>query len=485
MTLLDGEIKALAKRSITEETCRKFGYKVGRYTDGRLIQIAPYQTTDGEVVAQKIRFANKDFKFLGEPKRTVLFGQHLWRDGGKMVVITEGEIDALSVSQLQSNKWPVVSIPNGAQSAAKSVAGALEWLNKFEKVIIMFDDDKPGREAALAAAGVLPPGKAYIATIDGFKDANEALVAGQGGRVIDAIWSAKAYRPDGIVDVESVVDRATSAVEFSGLTWPFPSLNRLTYGRRRGELYGWAGGTGMGKTTLFKQIQAHVIQNHNLPIGIIALEEPPHHSLKTLAGVIDGVRYHVPGTEYDPAQLRKTVESMNGKVFLYDHFGAATFETIVEKMRYMRHSLGIRDFFLDHLTALAATMGDDERKAIDTMMAELSALTIELDCTIDYISHLTTPEGKSHEEGGRVQERHLRGSRAIAYWSHFIFALEGNKQDVDAPRRLRVLKDRFTGDSTGLVIGLQYDKSTGRMVECELNEDTPFRDESAGRPADF
>lgn len=484
MTLLDGEIKALAKRGITEETCRKFGYKVGTYSDGRPVQIAPYQTTDGEVVAQKIRFANKDFKFLGETKKAGLFGQHLWRDGGKMVVITEGEIDALSVSQLQSNKWPVVSIPNGAQGAAKSVAGALEWLNKFEKVVIMFDGDKPGREAAKEVAGILPPGKAFIATIDGFKDANEALVAGQGGRVIDAMWNAKAFRPDGIVDVAAVEERALSAVAFSGLSWPWKSLDRLTYGRRRGELYGWAGGTGMGKTTCFKQVQAHLLATQDTPIGVIALEEPPHHTVRTLAGVIDGVRYHVPGVEYDKDKLAETVRSLQGRVYLYDHFGAATFETIVEKMRYMRHSLGVRDFFLDHLTALAATMGDDERKAIDTMMAELSALTIELDCTIDYISHLATPEGKAHEEGGRVQERHLRGSRAIAYWSHFIFALEGNKQDVDAPRRLRVLKDRFTGDSNGLVIGLKYDKSTGRMIEVPLDEESPFGDAS-GQAPDF
>lgn len=484
MTLLDGEIKALAKRGITEETCRKFGYKVGTYSDGRHVQIAPYQTADGEVVAQKIRFANKDFKFLGETKKAGLFGQHLWRDGGKMIVVTEGEIDALSVSQLQSNKWPVVSIPNGAQGAAKSVAGALEWLNKFEKVVIMFDGDKPGREAAKEVAAILPPGKAFIATIDGFKDANEALVAGQGGRVIDAMWNAKAFRPDGIVDVAAVEERALSAVAFSGLSWPWESLNRLTYGRRRGELYGWAGGTGMGKTTCFKQVQAHLLATQDTPIGVIALEEPPHHTIKTLAGVIDGVRYHVPGVEYDKDKLAATVRSLQGRVYLYDHFGAATFETIVEKMRYMRHSLGVRDFFLDHLTALAATMGDDERKAIDTMMAELSALTIELDCTIDYISHLTTPEGKAHEEGGRVQERHLRGSRAIAYWSHFIFALEGNKQDIDAPRRLRVLKDRFTGDSNGLVIGLKYDKSTGRMVEVPLDEDSPFGDAS-GQAPDF
>lgn len=477
--LLDGEIKALAKRGINEETCRHWGYKVGTYHDGRSVQIAPYADSSGQIVAQKLRFADKSFKFIGEPKRAGLFGQHLWRDGGKMVVVTEGEIDALSVSQLQGNKWPVVSIPNGAQSAAKSVAGGLEWLLGFEKVVFLFDDDEPGREAAKEAAALMPPGKAYIGKIaGGFKDANDALKAGKGNLVIDAVWGAKEFRPDGIVDIESTIERAVLRIEQSPFSWPWPTLSEKTYGRRRGEVYGFAGGTGMGKTTLFKQVQAHIVETEDSPLGIFALEEPTHHSAKTLAGVIDGCRYHVPGIEYDSKRLESTLRKMAGRVYLYDHFGGATYETVIEKMRYMRHAFGVRDFFLDHLTALASTMGDDERKAIDRMMAELSALMLELDATLYYISHLTTPEGKSHEEGGRVLEKHLRGSRAIAYWSHFIFGLEGDKQQVDSPRKLRVLKDRFTGDANGLVIGLQYEKETGRLVECELTTDGPFNDET-------
>jgi twinkle protein len=481
--MINGEIVALAKRRINEETCRKWNYRVGADKNDRVCQIANYYGEDGTPVAQKIRYADKTFSFVGEPKKALpLFGQQLWRDGGKMVVVTEGELDALSVSQLQQNKWPVVSVPNGAQGAAKSVSKALEWLMKFDKVVFMFDDDEPGRDAAKACAAVLPAGKAYIATIPGFKDANEALVAGQGSAVISAMWDAKAFRPDGIVGMDDVIEAACKPIEY-GLSWPWDSLTAATYGRRRGELYGFGGGTGIGKTTLFKQVQAHVLQVDKLPIGVIALEEPVHHSAKTLAGVIDGVRYHVPGVHYDVVKLRDTLVSMTDKAFFYDHFGAATFEVIKAKIRYMAHSLGCKDIFLDHLTALAATMGDDERKAIDTMMAELSALTLELDITIYYISHLTTPEGKAHEEGGRVLEKHFRGSRSIAMWSHFLLAIEGNKQEPDVPRVLRVLKDRYTGDSAGLCIGLKYDKQTGRMIECAVPEDGEarshgFRDET-------
>jgi twinkle protein len=476
----------LPARGLSEETCRKWNYTVGEAPHPKTkkvekVQVANYCDDSGRVIGQKVRWKDKTFQTTGEFKKAGLYGKHLWRDGGKKIVVTEGEIDALTVSQLQSNKWPVVSLANGAQSAKKALAADLEWLNKFDEVVLMFDDDEPGRAAVEDCTPLFPPGKCKIARIPGYKDANEAHVDGKGNLVIDATWAAKEHRPDGIVDIMSTLERAVSAI-VRGLSWPWDTLSKLTYGRRRGEVYGFAGGTGMGKTTLFKQVQAHIVTVDKLPIGIIALEEPTHHSVKTLAGVIDGVRYHVPDVEFDPQQLSDTIKSLDGLVYLYDHFGAATFETIIEKVRYMRHAFGVRDFFLDHLTALAATMGDDERKAIDKMMAELSALMIELDATLYYISHLATPEGKSHEEGGRVLEKHFRGSRSIAYWSHFLFGLEGDKQKPGSPRKLRCLKDRYTGDANGLVIGLQYQKDTGRLVECSLEEDGGhgFRDESGG-----
>ena len=96
--LLKGEFKDLIKRKISEETCKKFGYTVGEY-QGKPVQIAPYYNNKYELVAQHIRFPNKEFKWLGETKNLQFFGQHLFRDTGKLLVICEGQIDAMTVSQ--------------------------------------------------------------------------------------------------------------------------------------------------------------------------------------------------------------------------------------------------------------------------------------------------------------------------------------------------------------------------------------------------
>lgn len=467
-----GEFRALGKRGITEETCKFFGYQVGEY-NGKKVQIAPYYR-DGVVVAQKLRDGSKGFKCVGDTKKLPLFGQNKWREGGRKLIITEGEIDCLSISQLQSNKWPVVSIPNGANGASKTIASQLSFVESYESVVFAFDMDEPGQLAARECAAMLKPGTAYIASMP-FKDANECLQNSAGKALIASLWEAKVFRPDGIVGVEELIDEAVKPVEW-GKPWPWKTLTDSTYGRRRAELYGFGGGTGCGKSSIFKQVAKHIVEEDNLPVGLLMLEEPPKLTLRTLGGMFIGKRVHVPGVEYDAEELRKVFMKLKGKVHFYDHFGSSTWDTIKQKIRYMVHAEGIKDIFLDHLTAVAASIHEDERKAIDTIMAELSSLTQELDCTIYYISHLTTPEGTPHEEGGRVLEKHFRGSRSIAFWSHFMFAIERDKQDLKGVTTFRVLKDRYTGDSNGVKFGLEYDKNTGLLNECPL----PIEGESDG-----
>ena len=40
------------------------------------------------------------------------------------------------LSQVQGNKYPVVSVPSGASSAKKYIKRELEWLSKFENIVI-------------------------------------------------------------------------------------------------------------------------------------------------------------------------------------------------------------------------------------------------------------------------------------------------------------------------------------------------------------
>jgi twinkle protein len=462
-----GEVQALVKRKLSEETCKKWGYHVGEYKD-RKVQIANYRDADGHVVAQKVRFPDKTFTITGDLKDALpLYGQWLWRDGGKMVVVTEGEIDALTVSQLQSLKWPVVSIPNGAQGATKAVAKALDWLLKFESVVFMFDNDEPGRDAAKACAAILPPGRAKIATLP-LKDASDMLMAGRGGEVIDAMWGAKECRPDGVVSLKDIREKVMTRPE-TGLPWCLEALTKLTYGRRYGELYFLGAGTGVGKTDFLTQQMAFDVQLGQA-IGVFSFEQSPAETGKRIAGKIAGKRFHIPDGDWTDGDLTRALDDIDGSVYLYDHFGVCDYDVVEASIRYMVHAYGVRIFYLDHLTAFAAG-AEDERKELERIMGALGGLVKELGIILIAVSHLATPEGKSHEEGGRVMIRHFKGSRSIGFWSHFMFGMERDQQAEDDATRttttFRILKDRHTGNSTGEVFYLGYDKDTGRLFETD------------------
>ena len=123
---------------------------------------------------------------------------HKWKGNQKMITITEGELDAMSVSKVQGNKWPVVSVPSGAKSAKKYIKKNLEYLESFEKVVLMFDNDEAGNIASIECAQLFSPKKALVSKLP-LKDANDMLVSGRGKDIINHIWNARPYTPEGII----------------------------------------------------------------------------------------------------------------------------------------------------------------------------------------------------------------------------------------------------------------------------------------------
>jgi len=454
-------------REITPDTFKKFGYGEAAMS-GQRVHVASYRDESGAVIAQHVRTKTKDFPWIGDKKKTQLFGQHLWRDGGKMLTITEGELDAMSMSQIWGNKYPVVSIKSGAQAAKKDIAQWLNWIEQFETVVFLFDMDDPGQEAARECALMLTPGKAKIASLP-LKDANEMLKERRGKELIDAVWGAKVYRPEGIVTLSDIKGEALKPIQV-GLPWVLPTLTKLTHGRRYGEIYGLGAGTGVGKTDLLTQQVDFDITELNQKVGLFFLEQQPVETAKRVAGKNAGRRFHIPDAGWTEQELIDTIEKLEvtGNLYMFDHFGTADWEIIEKRIRYLYHSEGVRIFYLDHLTALAAAE-EDEKKGLERITADMGGLVKELDIMIILVSHLATPDGKPHEEGGRVMIRHFKGSRAIGFWCHYMFGLERNQQAEDEEERqtttFRVLKDRYTGQATGQVFYLGYDPEEGRLFE--------------------
>ncbi len=470
---LDVEYQALDKRHLTEETCRTWSYGVGDYL-GQPVHVAEYRNTSGEVVAQKVRTQDKQFRILGDSTSLVLFGQHRFAPSGRMVIVTEGEIDAMSVSQLWDHKYPVVSVPNGASSAAKAVRRSLDWLEGFDKVVFAFDMDEPGQEAAKECSLILSPGKSHIARLP-CKDANDCLREGKGKELIDCLWKALPYRPDCIVNANDIWEKINEWDGRQGIPYPWEDLNPMTHGIRLGEIVTITAGTGVGKSQFCREL-AHALVKQGHSLGYIALEESTARTALGLMSIEVNKRLHLGA---DKVMLKDAFDRMfaDNKVYLYDHFGSTESQNLLDRVRYMVKGLGCKVIVLDHISiAVSGLMedgGGDERRMLDSLMTKLRTLVEEVKCALFLVCHLKRVDGRPHEEGGEVRLSHLRSSAGIAQLSDCVIALERNQQSKENKNqtRVRVLKNRFTGE-TGVAMALEYDQETGRLTQCEMFDPT-------------
>ena len=479
---LQGSAGRLQKRGISEQTCEKFKC----YRDGSSLRFY-YFSSDGALLGAKVK--GKDKTFSCEGKVNTLYGMQLFRHkdntkpvyfdkernkfiNQKRLVITEGEIDCLSVWEAQPN-WDVVSIPNGAQSAKKAIQNNYEWVNHYDKIVLFFDSDEPGQKAAQECAAVLPPGKVYIGHLDGYKDASDALQAGD-SEAVRAVcnYAHELYRPDGIVDGKTLLNLVTEPSQPCNHEYPFAGLQRLTHGIRYGELITITAATGAGKSSFCRELCTHLLQKGER-IGYLALEESNRRTALGLMSVACGKPLHI--GEHNRSDLTAAYDNTlaNWNLFLYDGFGSYDPETIYTRIEYLASGLDCKVIFLDHLSILLSGLDGDERRMIDQTMTKLRSLVERTGIAMFLVSHLRrTQTDHNHEEGARVTIGQLRGSASIAQISDGVIALERDQQSGsdDAATTVRVLKNRYSGE-TGIAGQLKYDLNTCKFTEHEAEPD--------------
>ena len=461
---LKGSPEPLPKRGISEETCQK--YRVHREGNQLFFH---YFAKDGTCTGAKVKTPDKTFRWEGSNPDGQLFGQQLFPSSGKRIVITEGEIDALSCYQAYPGNWPMVSVPDGAQSAKRAIQKQLEWLQGYEEIILFFDNDEPGRQAAKDAAGVLPPGKVKIAHLPDFKDASDALQVGKAQAIKEAIWNACTYRPDGIVEAKNLLEQILKPNDEGLHEYPFRGLQRKLHGIRHGELVTITAGSGIGKSSFCRELATHLLDKGER-VGYLALEESNRRTALGLMSVAEGKPYHI--GEHSREELTRVYDKTLSKwpLYLFDGFGSFEPEVIYNRVEYLAQGLDVRIVFLDHLSILLSGLDGDERRVIDQTMTKLRSLVERTGISLFLVSHLRRPSGDTnHEEGARVNLGSLRGSHSIAQLSDAVIALERNQQ-ANSNTTVRVLKNRYTGE-VGPCCELTYDLNTCRFSEHDSEEE--------------
>lgn len=467
-----GKADSKGMRGISEATIKKYGIRA----DEENVYF-PYFKED-EVVGFKIR-KQKDKTFFadGNTSKGGLFGQELFASAGKYVTLTEGEFDAAAAYEMMGSKWPVVSIRSGAAAALSDCKKAYEYLDKFENIVICFDNDEAGKEAAKNVAQLFGH-KAKIVHLTDYKDSNDYLKAGKVTEFMNLWWRAETYVPDGIVNGKDLLERLKKPKAKALVDYPFFELNKITYGIRLGELVTVTAGSGLGKSQFVREIVYHIFKNTDVNIGMMMLEESVERAGESIMSIHSSKPFHIPDTQYTEEEYDKSfAETLgSGRIYLFDHFGSTSVDNIINRVRYMAKGLGCRVIVLDHISIVVSAQDNgDERKAIDEIMTKLRMLVQETGIALICVSHLKRPDGKGHEEGAATSLNQLRGSGSIGQLSDMVLGLERNGQAEDSKERnttrIRVVKNRFSG-LTGPAGACYYDHTTGRMSETTETEET-------------
>jgi len=476
----------LAKRRLEQKTCARFGYALAS-CNGSIVQVAPYYKK-GKLVGQKVRTASKEFWWHGKSQGVELFGQHLCKGKGRLV-ITEGELDAMTVSQAFLYQTDVVSIPNGAQGAVKSIQENIEFVEGYDEVVLCFDNDKPGREAMDAVVSILSPGKVKLVGFPkDIKDPSDLMQLGRGREIKPLIYDAQPYRPDGIISGASVTMHDLMQPIKRGVAYRFPLLEAKVKGARKGEITLWTAGSGIGKSTLCREL-LYDYRKQGLRVGAVFLEENVNKTVQALIALDNNVPLAElrinPGviSMEDYRNSYDTLVKPDG-LFLFKHFGSLECKNLMNKLRFLAVACKVDYIFLDHISiVVSGNESDNERKDIDVLMTSLRSLVESTGVGVHAVAHLKRTQNKNFNEGGQISLNDLRGSASLEQLSDNVYALERNQQAEEGSEKnkitLRVLKCREVGD-TGEAGCAVYVRETGRLLPeeyVELGEEgsTPMR----------
>lgn len=465
--------RGFEERKIEKAVSEFYGVKVSYNSDGEIdTHYYPYNKNTGF----KVRKLPKKFSAVGDING--LFGRDLFNGGNKRLVITEGELDAMSVAQSNYDKYnkfyPVVSVPSA--SNLKPLIENRDWIRSFGEVVIFFDNDKAGEEALNKAIKIIGVDKVKIAKPPaGCKDASDVLMKHGYERLINVVWDAARWEPPGILTKEALwkaFEEYSTAVSV-----PYPhcldGVNSKLKGMRLGEITLFISGTGSGKSTVVREIILHILNTTEDKVGLISLEESPAETVRVFSCM--ALNLDVSDDTIPNEKIREGFEQVFGedRLIVLDHQNNVKDNTLIDRLEYLC-LIGCKYLFIDHITILVSEGSDGltGNEAIDKTMNDLLRVTKRHNVWTGLVSHLrkTQGGGRSFEEGKLPSIDDIKGSGSIKQVSFDIIAFARDMTSEDEVEqntiKMAVLKARKTG-RTGPVKGVFYDRRISRLIPLD------------------
>lgn len=370
----------LTGRRITEETMRRYrirGHKRESEFNQHFIAFLFFDPAGDPVMLKSTGITKKPNgkKDIWSTKPWyTLWGWWLVRPTDRRIIITEGEIDAMSLHQLAlSDGWdvPVLSLPSGAENM-DWIENDFEALTRFEEIIVCSDMDNPGETCAKVIASRLGAARVRRLPIPaGYHDANDFLCrATEEGQTVN-LWMVNSYTFDppalvGVADLQNDVlarlrrERAEDEVN----TFLFP---RIPFQFRDGEMSLLTGRPGDGKSTILYQTHLHEMRMGRAVL-LCSFEIRPDKMVAELVTMAIG---HAPNDQ----EAMDAMRWMNGKLWFVrpsDKYGVAE---LITDLRYAIARFGVTRWGVDSLHHLAAKENYEGQDNVSLVLYKLAQST--------------------------------------------------------------------------------------------------------------
>jgi len=448
-------------RGISKDTMEFYGVKTYLNSAGEEVK-QDYPYPSGGI---KTRFFPKDFR-AKDLKADELFGMNLWNAGsGKIVTITEGELDAMSAYQMCRNpkyNSAFVSLPSSNPSK-RIWANVTDWLKSFDKIVLSIEHDDAGNSIAQRIANLFP-NKVYRMQHDKYKDANEFLVAGQRQSYFHAWFNAQKYTPENIINTsDQFLKLYNNAEHHVYVKTGIQDFDDLCMGLMQGHFTLFKAQTGIGKTEFMRYLEYHILKEYpDIPIAAWHMEET---KLRSILGLVS---YHL-GTNVTRKDLieqeqaheivQDAIVDLTKDEKLYQFFLNDEDDPldILNHIRYLSQACGVRYIFFEPIQDIAANMAGDEGKEqfLADLSVRLSKLAAELGVGIITIGH-------TNDDGA------VKYCRMIEQRASVVVELQRDKMAEDADERnttkLLVTKNRPVGP-TGYAGQLKFNTASFTLEE--------------------
>lgn len=522
--VLDLPFLAVPERGLLEEDAEYYEIRSAvSEKDGKTIIATyfPYYNKEGILTGFKKRDwtvpKEDDFHFtvVGNIRISCqMFGQHTVKGKPKTLYIAEGEEEVVAIRRcildsLKGTKWDgriepaVVGLSMGTANAQEAVAHNEHFIRSTrEEIVLCLNNDhatpkealkgiKKGKEATEdIAAFLLLDNMSTVDLPPGINDFREALLCGHGVTMGKRLaFERKEYSPEKIVSGDAVtLEELIRPLQEGVKIDRFPKLMEKLHGFRHeptGEVTLYAAFSGVGKSTVCREVSWEIIRQTDMAVGFIFLEESHTKTQQALVALELGVPLNkfrqnpLAHATLEQIEEAKSKVLSNGRTFFLNHFGSMSADKLMNQIKYLHFICGCKHIVLDHISmVVSGTDSQNERKDIDIIMTELASFVSANDCHIHVVSHLKRVEDpnaykkKKDDEPPEpywreLNQQWLRGSGGLEQMSFNILLVE-NEVRPDGQRgriRLRLAKNREWSEIG--VCDILIQKEDGRLHNAE------------------